>query len=102
MRNASLKVKNKKMRSHRQISLKTQELEKEIKEIVSKVARVDESGIKNDTKIRDELGLDSLNAMEILAAIEVRFGITIDEAKVFDVITFKDLSNLVKSYLFNR
>ncbi len=62
------------------------DIEGDIKTIVSKIARVNRSELKDDIKLRDDLGIDSLNAMEILAAIEVKYKITIDEAKAFDVI----------------
>jgi acyl carrier protein len=71
----------------------------EIRVIVSKIARVKPQNIKNNTNLRDELGLSSLNAMEILAVLETKYGIQIDEAKAFDIITAKDLYELVKSYL---
>jgi len=41
----------------------------------------------------------SLAAMEILASIEKNLDIVIDEAKAFNVITVKDLIDLVMHYL---
>jgi acyl carrier protein len=43
--------------------------------------------------------MSSLNAMEILAAVETKYKIQVDEAKAFNAITAKDLYELVKSYL---
>jgi len=73
--------------------------EKEILSIIAKVARVKPAQIKDETNLRDELGISSLNAMEILAAVETKYGIQVDEAKAFDVATAKDLHELVKSYI---
>lgn len=71
----------------------------DIKNLIAGIARMDASRIKEDANIREDLGVDSLSAMEILAAIEKRLGIVIDEAKAFDIVTVKDLINLVMSYL---
>ncbi len=73
-------------------------VEEEIRSILAKVARVKKSEIKKDVNIRDRLGIDSLSAMEVLAAVETKFGITIDEAKAFNVVTVKDLYKLIEKY----
>jgi acyl carrier protein len=41
-------------------------------------------------------------AMEMLAAIEKRLGIAIDEARAFNVVTAKDLIDLVMFYSKKR
>lgn len=88
------KHKSKKIKIHNPVAI-----EEDIKSILARVTRVKRSDIKEDVNIRDRLGIDSLSAMEILAAIETKFGITIDEAKAFDVVTVKDLYGLIKEYL---
>jgi len=75
------------------------DIELNINKIIAKIARVKESDIKDDIKIRDHLGIDSLNATEILAAIEVKYGITIDEAQAFNIETVRDLYDLVNSHI---
>lgn len=74
-------------------------IRKDIKKLIARIARVDVKKIKESANIRDELGIDSLSAMEILAAIEKKLGIVIDEAKAFDIVTVKDLIDLVLSYV---
>jgi acyl carrier protein len=78
---------------------KTSEIRKDVKKLVAEIARMDLKKIKESDNIRDDLGIDSLAAMEILAVIEKKMGIVIDEAKAFDVVTVKDLIDLVLSYL---
>jgi len=80
-------------------SIETSKVRKDVKKLVAEIARMDPGEVKESTNIRDDLGVDSLMAMEILAAIEKRLRITIDEAKVFDVVTVKDLIDLVMFYL---
>ena len=71
----------------------------DVKKLVGQIARMDSRKVKESASIRDDLGIDSLAAMEILASIEKRLGIVIDEAKAFDVVTVEDLLDLVTQYL---
>lgn len=74
----------------------------EIKDIVAKVARRDLSEFDESTNIREELGIDSLQAMEILAAIETHLQITIDEIKAFNIVTVGDLFGLIEQTLSQK
>jgi acyl carrier protein len=79
--------------------LKKSDIRNSVKKLVAQIARMDVKKVKESANIRDDLGVDSLAAMEILASIEKRLGIIIDEAKAFDVVTVKDLIDLVMSYI---
>ena len=86
-------------------NLKTTEKSKtreNVKKLIAEIARMDADKIHEGDSIRDDLGIDSLMAMEMLAAIEKRFGISIDEAKAFNVVTAKDLIGLVMFYSKKR
>ncbi|MBU1932430.1 MAG: acyl carrier protein, partial [Candidatus Omnitrophica bacterium] len=50
--------------------VKTSKIKKDIKKLVAEIARMDVKKIKDSASIRDDLGVDSLAAMEILASIE--------------------------------
>ena len=77
-------------------------IREDIKVLISDISRIDIKKVKESSNIRDDLGVDSLSAMEILALIEKRLGIEIDEAKVFNVVTVKDLMDLVMWYVNKR
>ena len=70
-----------------------------IKQTLAKIARVDVNSFSENTLVREELGVDSLMAMEMLAAIETIYDIEIDESKAFDVITVGDMIHLIGGYL---
>jgi acyl carrier protein len=74
-------------------------IKNDVKKLVAQIARMDAGKVKESASIRDDLGIDSLAAMEILASIEKRMGIVIDEAKAFDVVTVEDLLDLVMQCL---
>ena len=85
-----------------QKAVNVSEIRRDVKALVADIARMDARKIKESANIRDDLGVDSLAAMEILAAIEKKAGIAIDEAKAFNIVTVKDLIDLVMSYVKKR
>ncbi len=78
---------------------KTSGIREDVKRLVAEIARMDAKKVKESADIREDLGIDSLSAMEILAAVEKRLGIVIDEAKAFDIVTVGDLIDLVMFYV---
>jgi acyl carrier protein len=69
-------------------------LKNEIKQIVSKISRIDVNELQDHVLIREELGIDSLMSMEIIARLEKALGIKIDEtlfASIQSVGDFYDL-----------
>jgi len=75
------------------------QIREDIKKVIANIARIDVKKVRESQDIRSDLGVDSLAAMEILASIEKNLDIVIDEAKAFNVITVKDLIDLVMHYL---
>jgi acyl carrier protein len=70
-------------------------LKDEIKKIVSRISRIDVNELDDQVLIREELGIDSLMSMEILATCEKYLGIKIDESLFADVQTVDDFLNLL-------
>jgi len=67
----------------------------ELKKIVSQITRINISELSEDILVREELGIDSLMAMEIVASCEKRLGIYIDEEQIFEIDTIGDFYNLI-------
>jgi acyl carrier protein len=63
---------------------------------LSKITRIDSSGITYDTLIFEELGLDSLMAIEMLAKIEKQFDIIIEESILADINTVGDFVQMIE------
>ncbi len=55
--------------------------------IVSRISRIPRTEFADDVLIREELGIDSLMAMEIVATLEREFDIEINEAEMYDIST---------------
>ena len=72
-----------------------QELKNQITQIVAKIARIDAGELQDHVRIREELGIDSLMSMEIIARLEKALGIRIDETLFADVQTVDDFNKLI-------
>jgi acyl carrier protein len=68
-----------------------------IKNIVSRITRIDSAEFEDQVLIREELGIDSLMITEILANCEKYLGVTIDETMLVNVETVGGFLDLVTS-----
>jgi acyl carrier protein len=76
-------------------NLTNEEIRLTIERTVAEISRVDVREFEDEVIIRDELGIDSLMAMEIIATCEKRLDIHIDEAAFADIETVGDFLELV-------
>ena len=67
-----------------------------ILETVARIANIPAGDLQPDVLIRDELGIDSLKAMEIVATCEKEMQVTIDERLLYEVRTVGDFINLLE------
>lgn len=77
-------------------NIKAFDVNKEIIEIVSKVTRIDNHSIRKENLIREELGIDSLMSIEIIANVEKKLNISIDESKMSNINTVGDFIKFVE------
>ena len=52
--------------------------------------------VKMESKLSDDLGLDSLDTVEVTLGLEEKFGIDIDDSELEDVETVGDAVNLIE------
>ncbi len=67
-----------------------------VKKIISKITKFDEADLSSNILLREELGIDSIMAMEIMVNIERTLEIKIEEKKLQTVKTIKNLTDLIK------
>ena len=65
--------------------------------IIADYTGTDKSKITLESNLIDDLGADSLSAVEIVIAIEKQFGITIPDNQVESMIKVKDVIAIVES-----
>jgi len=73
-----------------------EQLRESIRAIVARIANIDVRDLGNDVLIREELGIDSLKAMEIVAVCEKQMEIAIDEGQLFAIKTVGDFFDLLE------
>ncbi|MBQ4466610.1 MAG: acyl carrier protein [Firmicutes bacterium] len=67
-----------------------------IKEIIMEQLQVEESEITMDTNLMKDLSADSLDAVEIIMAIEDEYGIEIPDEEAENIQTVQDLVRFVE------
>lgn len=74
-------------------------LENDVREIVSEIVGVSQENLDPDASFMDDLGLDSLRALEILAAVENKFQITINPDRLQEMTTLNNVIAITKQYV---
>lgn len=63
----------------------------EVQRILAKQLRKEQSAITLESKIKDELGADSLDILQLLMRIEDEYGIVIPDEKLANFVAVKDV-----------
>ena len=66
-------------------------------EVLKDVVTTDESKLTPKAKLIDDLGCDSLSAVEITMMLEEKLNITIDDDEVAKIVTIQDIINIIES-----
>ena len=65
--------------------------------IIAEQLNVEESEIKENTKLKDDLGADSLDLFELVTALEEEFGIEIPSEDLESIVTVQDVINYLQN-----
>jgi len=76
-----------------------QNLENELREIVAKIVEIDPKEITLNANFVEDLGMDSMMALEILSSIEKKFKIQVPEEKLNKLRNLKEAIDLTQEYL---
>lgn len=77
----------------------TQTIGKELQEIIAGIVEIEPEKITLDANFVEDLGMDSMMALEILAGIEKKFKIQVPEEKLSSLTNLKEAINLTRVYL---
>jgi acyl carrier protein len=75
------------------------QIEKELKALIAEIAEVDESRITKDARFVEDLGMDSMMALEVLASIEKRYKIQIPEELLPKLTIQKEAADITKKII---
>lgn len=76
------------------------EVEYKIKEIVSKQLGIQISKISNNFSIKNDLGADSLDIIELIISLEKAFGIEVSDEEINKIITVRDSIDYIKKLFY--
>ncbi len=70
-----------------------------VKSVISMVLKIEKSEISDNANFVFDLGADSLQSLELVAAFEEEFEIEMDEDKALEVQSVSDAVTYIDSYL---
>ena len=79
--------------------MQEQQLENEIRNIIAEIIEKKPEEVTPDAKFFEDLGVDSMMALEIMAAIEKKYKIAIPEEKLSQLTTLSETIRVAKEYL---
>jgi acyl carrier protein len=71
----------------------------DVKAIVSQVAEIDADKIKEDALFAEDLGVDSMMALEIAASIEKKLKVVIPEDQIPNIRSLKHIYDLLEKLM---
>ena len=72
-----------------------QSIENQLKSIIFDRLDIKLENIKSDSHIKNDLGIDSFGAVELIFEIKDKFGIIIEDRELKSLGTIKDIVNLI-------
>lgn len=67
-----------------------------IKKVLVEAINVDEEEIKPEAKLNEDLGIDSLAAVELALELENEFGIRIEDEELANLVTVQDVMDIIE------
>mgnify|MGYP003424458762 CR=1 FL=1 len=72
------------------------EIEEKVREFLIEDLEIDEEKITNDAKLKEDMGIDSLDFVDIVVIVEKKFGFKIRPEEMANVTTLKDFCDYIE------
>lgn len=69
----------------------------QIKKVLVETINVDEEAVTPEAKLNEDLGIDSLAAVELALELETEFGIRIEDDELANLKTVQDIINIIET-----
>jgi acyl carrier protein len=79
--------------------MQKEEIKTRVKKVIAQVLGMDEAEISDDANFIFDLGADSRQSLELVAAFEEEFDIEMDEDKALEVQTVADAVDFIAQYV---
>ncbi|KPK43037.1 MAG: hypothetical protein AMJ78_00295 [Omnitrophica WOR_2 bacterium SM23_29] len=73
-----------------------EQIKKEIKSMISEIIEVSESKLTEDARFVEDLDVDSMRALEIVASIEKKYKVAIPEDQIRTLRSLKNIYDLLE------
>ena len=73
------------------------EIEEKVRNFLIEDLEIDEDKIADDAKLKDDMGIDSLDFVDIVVIVEKNFGFKIKPEEMADVTTLKQFCDYIES-----
>lgn len=77
--------------------MERQEIEEKVKYFLIEDLEIDEDKIYDDAKLKDDIGIDSLDFVDIVVIVEKNFGFKIKPEEMQGITTFKEFCDYIQS-----
>ena len=74
-----------------------EEIEEKVRAFLIDDLEIDEDKISDDAKLKDEMGIDSLDFVDIVVIVEKNFGFKINPEEMKDVTTLRQFCDYIES-----
>ncbi len=74
-------------------------IQERVKKVIGNVLKIDPSGMTDEANFIFDLGADSMQSMELIAAFEEEFQIEMDEDKALEIQNVSDAVKFIAGYL---
>jgi acyl carrier protein len=77
--------------------MERKEIEEKVRNFMVDELEIDEEKIKPEAKLKDDLGIDSLDFVDIVVIVEKNFGFKIKPEEMKGVVTLKDFCDYIET-----
>lgn len=75
------------------------EVQKRVKKVIARVLKTSDENISDNANFIFDLGADSIQSVELVAAFEEEFQIEMEEDKALEIQTVADAAKFISQYL---
>ena len=68
-----------------------------VKPLIAEALNLDEADVTPEATLKDDLGIDSLDAVELIMELEDEFGVKIEDAEAQAFVTIGDIVTLLEA-----
>lgn len=72
------------------------DIESKVRDFLIDDLEIDEADIRPDAKLKDDMGIDSLDFVDIVVIVERNFGFKIKPEEMASVVTLNDFHNYIE------